>query len=277
MKRAYLTFDDGPSVYTDKLTDFLCSKNISAIYFVHGGNMQKTEFFPSIIRSIRKGIVIGNHSLNHDRASVIGFKEQTRQILEAQKLIDQAYKEAGIENPSRYFRFPHLDRGCSNAHPIDINTVSENYRDYVRDLFWEGVNIEGIEPPNAEQIQLKKDLQHWLKENGFKKLPTPEVTLPWWAESELGEAIDSLVTFSTSDWMMGPRHKGKNKLKTVKELTDKIDSDPFLNREDSAHIILMHDDRDPQNERSEDFLTITENLVNHMLNQNFTFLQFKET
>lgn len=96
-------------------------------------------------------------------------------------------------------------------------------------------------------------------------------------QSELAEAIDSLVTFSTSDWMLGPRHKGKDSLKTIKDLTDKIDSDPFLNKEDTAHIILMHDDRDPQNEKSEDLLTITENLVNHMLNQNFTFLQFKET
>ncbi|OIN85617.1 MAG: hypothetical protein AUJ12_08715 [Alphaproteobacteria bacterium CG1_02_46_17] len=277
MKRAYLTFDDGPSIYTDRLVDFLCSKNVPAIFFVHGENMMKEHYFPSIVRAIKKGIVIGNHSLNHNRASEIGFEEQTRQIIEAQKLIDRAYHEAGRDHAPRYFRFPHLDRGCGNAHVIDMATVEELYRDYVRDLFWEGVRIETKEPPTAEQIELKNSLQKWFIQNGFKKLPTPGVTFPWWVKSELSEAVDSLVTFSTSDWMMGPRHAGKDQFKTTDALKNKIDTDPWLNREDSAHIILMHDDRDPANEQREDLLTITENLVNHMLNSNFTFLEFKET
>jgi hypothetical protein len=151
---------------------------------------------------------------------------------------------------------------------IDFNTVPEIYRDFVQSLFWDGVRLENKEPPTQAQIQLKKDMQSWLSDNGFTKLPTPDVTFPWWTESELGQAIDALITYSTSDWMVTPRHVGKWPYKNVADLCKKIDSDPFLLSEESAHIILMHDDR-------EDLLTEAENLVTHFLNQDFRFLPFK--
>jgi hypothetical protein len=68
--------------------------------------------------------------------------------------------------------------------------------------------------------------------------------------------------------MVTPRHIGKWPYKNTDDLCRKIDDDPFLSSEKSAHIVLMHDDR-------EDSLTITENIVTHFLNQNFGFLPFK--
>lgn len=277
MKRAYLTFDDGPSHYTEKLTDFLVEKNIQATYFVHGENMRNAQYFPKIVDAIKKGMVIGNHSLNHDRASDIGFEEQTRQILEAQKLIDEAYNQAGIDKAPRYFRFPHLDRGATNTNVIDFTTVDEKYRDDVQKIFWEGVRLENKNPATNEQIELKHRLQSWLTESGFTKLPTPDVKFPWWCNSELGSAIDLMVTFSTSDWMIIPRHRGNYAPKTINDLLNKIDNDKFLNDTSSANIILLHDDRDKNGEKQDDLLTITKNIVNHMLNSNFTFLKLKET
>ncbi|HNQ91379.1 MAG TPA: polysaccharide deacetylase family protein [Alphaproteobacteria bacterium] len=266
MKRAYLTIDDSPSKHTDELTDFLVSKNVPAVLFARGAFMDADEGFTKIVRAIEKGFTIANHSYAHERTSEIGFENQTGQILRTQNLIDRAYDEAGIARPPRYFRFPHLDRGCGNAFPINFETVPNEYRDYVQHLFWDGVRLETKTPPTPGQLKLKNDIQSWLAGNGFVKMPTPDITLPWWTGTELETAIDAMITFSTSDWMLSPRHVGKWPPKTAKDLTDKIDNDPFLNREDSAHIILMHDDR-------EDLLTITENLVNHYLNSNFTFLK----
>ena len=270
MKKVYLTIDDSPSNNTDALTDFLFEKKVPAVLFARGEFMDpekgNQEGFDKIVRTIKKGFIIANHSYAHERTSEIGFENQTSQIARTQLLIDQAYEEAGAEKPPRYFRFPHLDRGCGNAHAIDFNTVPEQYRDYVQHLFWDGVRLETKEPPTLAQKQLKNDVQNWLSENGFKKFPTPDVSLPWWTQSELGQAIDSLVTFSTSDWMVTPRHIGKWPVASVDDIKTKMENDPWLNREDSAHIVLMHDDR-------EDLLTITENIVNYMLNSNFTFLK----
>ncbi len=269
-KKVYLTIDDSPSKNTDALTDFLSSLNIPAVLFARGEFMDPSagnqEGFDKIVRAIRKGFIVGNHSYAHDRTSEVGYASQTTQIAKTQNLIDRAYEVAGAEPPPRYFRFPHLDRGCGNAHAIDFMTVPEQYRTYVQHLFWDGVRLETKEPPTPAQLQLKNDIQIWLLENGFKKLPTPDVTMPWWTESELGEAVDSLVTFSTSDWMVSPRHKGKWDIASTEDINKKIDADPWLNREDSAHIVLIHDDR-------EDLLTVTENIINHMLNSNFIFLK----
>lgn len=266
MKRAYLTIDDSPSHHTDELTDFLASKNVPAVLFARGAFMETEDGFSKIVRAIQKGFTIANHSYAHERTSEIGFENQTQQILKTQNLIDRAYDEAGVAKPPRYFRFPHLDRGCGNAFPIDFGTVPEEHRNYVQHLFWDGVRLETKSSPAADQIKLKNNIQLWLAQNGFVRMPTPDVTLPWWTGTELESAIDAMITFSTSDWMLSPRHIGKWPIKTIGDLINKIDSDPFLNREDSAHIILMHDDR-------EDLLTVAENLVNHYLNSNFTFFK----
>ena len=172
MKKVYLTIDDSPSNNTDALTDFLFEKKVPAVLFARGEFMDpekgNQEGFDKIVRAIKKGFIIANHSYAHERTSEIGFENQTSQIARTQLLIDQAYEEAGAEKPPRYFRFPHLDRGCGNAHAIDFNTVPEQYRDYVQHLFWDGVRLETKEPPTLAQKQLKNDVQNWLSENGFK-------------------------------------------------------------------------------------------------------------
>ncbi len=264
-KTAYLTIDDSPSRHTDEMVDFLVSSKIPALLFARGGFMEEVTYFEKIVRAIKKGMVIANHSYAHERTSEIGFTSQTEQILKTQALIDRAYDFAEVKKPPRYFRFPHLDRGCGNAWVIDFETVPEPYRDFVKSLFWDGVRLETKEPPTSQQLQLKADIQTWLVDNGFQKFSPPDMTLPWWVQSELGEAIDVLITYSTSDWMITPRHIGKWPYKTIDDLCLKIKNDSYLSTHESAHIILMHDDR-------EESLTITEKLITYFLNQNFRFL-----
>lgn len=264
-KKIYLTIDDSPSKDTDGLIDFLSSKNIPAMLFARGAFMEEKDSFERIVRAIKNGFLIANHSYAHERTSEIGFKNQTDQILKTQKLIDRAYEEAGIQKPPRYFRFPHLDRGCGNAWIIDFETVSKEYREYVQSLFWDGVRLENKDIPTPAQIQCKKDIQNWLSDNNFQKFSPSDVTFPWWVESELGQAIDVLITYSTSDWMATPRHLGKWPYKNTDDLCQKINDDRFLLTSPSSHIVLMHDDR-------EESLTITKKLIMHFLNQNFSFL-----
>lgn len=264
-QKIYLTIDDSPSKDTDDLVSFLGSKNIPAMLFARGAFMENKENFAKIIRAAKNGFLIANHSYAHERTSEIGFKNQVEQIAKTQKMIDRAYDEAEVQRPLRYFRFPHLDRGCGNAWVIDFETVPEKYRTHVQNLFWDGVRLENKAPPTATQIQCKKDIQNWLVDNNFQKFSPSDVTFPWWVKSELGQAIDVLITYSTSDWMATPRHLGKWPYKNIDDLCKKINDDPFLLTNPSSHIVLMHDDR-------EDSLTITKKLITHFLNQNFIFL-----
>lgn len=268
MKKLYLTIDDSPSPYTNQLVDYLVSRNIPAILFVRG-DMMAQHGTASITRAIEKGFLIGNHSYAHERTSDIGFDEQVRQIEVTQKLIDRAHHDAGVSNYARYFRFPHLDRGTTNVHPIDFNTVNETDRQMVMDMFHIGLRPEKADAPSPAQLKLKQNLQDWLRQNDYQKLPTPEVSFPWWHKSELGDAIDSLITFSSCDWMLNPRHIGKWPYRTISDLYGHIDRDQAMQSTESANIVLMHDDR-------ENLLTITENLIDHVLKKNFTFLQFQE-
>jgi len=266
-KNIYLTIDDSPSKDTDELVDFLLSHNIPALLFARGALMEDKDSFAKISRAIKHGFLIANHSYAHERTSEIGFKNQTEQITKTQILIDRAYDDAEVQRPPRYFRFPHLDRGCGNAWVIDFKTVPEHYRDFVTHLFHDGVRLENKDPPTSTQIQLKNDLQNWLKDNNFEKFSPLDINHPWWSESELSEATDMLMTYSTSDWMTTPRHLGKWIYKDTEALCKKIDDDPFLQSTTSSGIILMHDDR-------EESLTITRKLIKHFLNQNFHFLSF---
>lgn len=267
-KYLYLTIDDSPSAQTDALTDFLLQKNIPAVLFVRGALMEDPQNFSKIVRAIQKGFLIGNHSYAHERTSHIGFDAQTSQITKTQNLIDRAYNAAEKKQPIKTFRFPHLDRGCGNAYVADFENFPSAYRDAAQKLFWDGVRLENTDRPTPAQMTLKNDIQRWLRAEGFETLPTQKVTHPWYCATELGQAVDTLITYSTSDWMILPRHLGKWPYQSLDDLTRKIDSDPWLNTPESANIVLIHDYGE------EDSLTHFRKLITYFLNQNFEFINF---
>ena len=266
MPDAYLTIDDSPSKDTDRLVDFLVMRGVPAVLYARGEFMETLEGFERIVRAIDKGFLIGNHSYGHERTSVVGFDEQSWRILKTQDLIDKAYAASRQKQPAKTIRFPHMDRG-SGAWIVDFDKAPEEYRDYLKKLFWEGLNVESLEKPGPEKWQLKDKMQGWLKAQGFEALRTPGITHPWFIQSEMSEAVDAMYSFSTSDWMVTPRHAGKQKYKSLDDLKQKIDDDIWLQKENSTHIILAHDDR-------EDCFNVTTGLIDHMLDTGFEFLPF---
>lgn len=62
-KRIALTFDDGPSHYSEQVLDILRSRNVKAAFFVCGRNVER---FPEILqRMYAEGHTVGNHSYSH--------------------------------------------------------------------------------------------------------------------------------------------------------------------------------------------------------------------
>lgn len=83
-----LTFDDGPSQYTDKILQILKKHNAYATFFVVGN---KVSFYDDTLREILKqGSEIGNHSYSHKlltRLSEEEFKEDLNKTQETIKKI----------------------------------------------------------------------------------------------------------------------------------------------------------------------------------------------
>jgi peptidoglycan/xylan/chitin deacetylase (PgdA/CDA1 family)/uncharacterized protein YraI len=64
IKIAYLTIDDGPSIYTSKLLDTLDKYNAKATFFMLNGNMNAQ---PKVVRRmVKEGHAVGSHGVTHD-------------------------------------------------------------------------------------------------------------------------------------------------------------------------------------------------------------------
>ena len=104
----YLTFDDGPSIYTDELLDILKKYNVKATFFVTSNGSDST-----ILREYNEGHTIGLHTNSHDYSYVYSSIDNYFADLYA---IQNRVKNVTGEAPN-LIRFP----GGSS------NTVSTNY------------------------------------------------------------------------------------------------------------------------------------------------------
>lgn len=80
-----LTFDDGPSKYTDDILDILKENYINATFFVIGN---KVKYYSNTLnKSIANGNEIGNHTYNHKSLSNLKLDDILSQINKTQDII----------------------------------------------------------------------------------------------------------------------------------------------------------------------------------------------
>jgi peptidoglycan/xylan/chitin deacetylase (PgdA/CDA1 family) len=270
---AYMTIDDSPTYDTDRLTDFLVERNVPAVLFCIGGaykdvgiECQGIEQLPDpLVRAVEKGFVLGNHTYTHSRSSEMSFEQVVEEIEMTEKLIDELYKKARKTRTVKLLRFPQIDRGCGNANVVDFSKAGDYAQD-IKDIFLKGLNIKET-PISVENMEKKEKLQAYLSREGFTADIFGGINFPWYAETEMADAKDSLYTFSTADWMMNPdfRAKGYTWLyNSIEELKQRIDEDQWLNSPASANIVLAHDHNN--------MYGATTALIDHMLSKNIRFL-----
>ena len=269
---AYMTIDDSPTHDTDALTDFLVERNVPAVIFAIGTaytdlhlQCEGMEQLPDPIqRAIEKGFLIGNHTYTHRRSSELSFEEVVSEIEKTETLIDGLYRKAGKTRKHKLIRFPHIDRGAG-GWVVDYAAAGQ-YGDTLGELFGKGLNIT-LDPPSAAQVEKKARIQDYLKREGFSADLYQGVNFPWYTQTEMAQARDSLYTFSTSDWMMNPDfadHRHKWAYQSLDALKQKIDDDPWIFSDSSANIILAHDHNN--------MYDVTTALVDHMLARGIKFL-----
>lgn len=98
--KIYLTFDDGPSCYTDEILDILREYDIKATFFVVG---REDENSLAIYRRIvAEGHTLGMHSYSHKYSEVYASREAF--IQDMTKLSDLLYATTGVR--PEVCRFP---------------------------------------------------------------------------------------------------------------------------------------------------------------------------
>jgi len=104
--KVYLTFDDGPSCYTEDILDILDRYDVKATFFVVG---KESDYAKELLRDIvARGHTLGMHSYSHKYADVYASLEAFAE--DFVKLQEYLYEVTGVE--STVYRFPG---GSSNT------------------------------------------------------------------------------------------------------------------------------------------------------------------
>lgn len=138
----YLTFDDGPSKYTEQVLDILKKEGIKATFFVVG------ELVPNrkavVARAAREGHAIGNHTYNHVYSELYGsFKGFWSQVVKTDEILEETLGEkpfllrapGGTATNFDSFYYYYLEQAGYNV--VDWNVDS-------RDATRQGVPAEEI-------------------------------------------------------------------------------------------------------------------------------------
>lgn len=110
IRRVYLTFDDGPSAYTDDILDILDAYGVKATFFVVG----KQGYTEQYQRIVEEGHTLGMHSYSHKYQEIYSSLEAYRQDMD--KLHDYLYELTGVD--CKIARFPG---GSSNKKTSRVN------------------------------------------------------------------------------------------------------------------------------------------------------------
>ncbi|MBO4375416.1 MAG: polysaccharide deacetylase [Lachnospiraceae bacterium] len=146
VKKAYLTFDDGPSVNTGKILDILKQYNVKATFFVCGtvdGNENLRNLYKRIVD---EGHTIAMHSYSHRYGTLYASAKSFEDDLD--KIHSLIYNETGVD--ARLYRFP----GGSG------NTVSKHdMNDFIRILHDRGYEYQdwNVYPGNSEGTSIPAD------------------------------------------------------------------------------------------------------------------------
>lgn len=155
--KVYLTFDDGPSIYTTEIMDILEQYNVKATFFVVGKESDAAKEFLKEI--VDRGHSVGIHSYSHNYSkiyeSVDSFAEDFT------KLREYVYDVTGVK--SNLYRFPG---GSSNTvSDVDVQLLVDYLNEQGVTFYdWNISSGDGgsIELPVEKLVEnCTKDIAKW--------------------------------------------------------------------------------------------------------------------
>ena len=138
-KRAFLTFDDGPTDVTPRILDILKQENIKATFFVLGSNVKKK---PELVkRMYDEGHFIANHGYSHVYSNIYSSPQA---VLNEFNSCNEEVKKAIGENEynSHLFRFPG---GLAGGTYAEIKKQAKDLlmQNNIVNVDWNALNGDG--------------------------------------------------------------------------------------------------------------------------------------
>ena len=158
----FLTFDDGPTPYTDDVINLLAQYNIKATFFAVG--FQMDAFSYQIKPLLTQGHALGCHSFTHEFPDIyLTTDSLMKEVLRWER---ELYSIMGGVTPYRLFRFPggsstdYLGRGRLAELRKALNAVGYSSYDWncANNDAWDGMRYEG----EAKDAYLKRQLKTTL-------------------------------------------------------------------------------------------------------------------
>ena len=199
-KKAYLTFDDGPSDITSGILDVLKEHDVKATFFIKGVSI---KYHPDYLnRIVDEGHTIGNHTVTHKYESIYTsletltqeIKENNRRILEQTGVVPVAFRFPGGSSNSMFEKYSDVPL---NDWLNLINDLGMEYYDWnVSSLDASGKKLSADEIYNAvikgcegkEQVTI---LMHDVNPNTSTLEALPRIIE---ILKELGYSIEPITT-----------------------------------------------------------------------------------
>lgn len=116
-RKVYLTFDDGPSCYTEEILDILDQYDVKATFFVVGKESDWAR--EALQKIVDRGHTLGMHSYSHKYGEIYQSLESFSEDLD--KIQNYVYDATGVT--STVYRFPG---GSSNTiSKLDMNDFAD--------------------------------------------------------------------------------------------------------------------------------------------------------
>jgi peptidoglycan/xylan/chitin deacetylase (PgdA/CDA1 family) len=138
---AQLTFDDGPSAFTDALLDVLGRHDVKATFFVIGELVADCP--DTVRRTVDEGHAIGNHSWDHPHLAALSEQEVRDQLQRTSAAI-----AAVIGREPELFRPPFGDTSQTVARVAGELGM--------RQVLWD-VDTEDWQEPGREVVEARID------------------------------------------------------------------------------------------------------------------------
>ena len=117
-----LTFDDGPSAYTERLLDGLARLNAKATFFMVGRSIEQRPDIP--VRMVAEGHEIANHSYSHP---ILTYDNVSYQLGKTRELLARYGGERNY-----LVRAPYGSDAARSAYNAPVIWVALNVNDYMR-------------------------------------------------------------------------------------------------------------------------------------------------
>lgn len=147
-KRAFLTFDDGPSEVTNQILDTLKQEKVKATFFVLGSNVKT---LPNVVKRIYdEGHYIANHGYSHNYTNIY---QTPQSVVDEFNATEAAIKNAlgNQEYNSYLFRFPGGMPGGKHAQ-LKAEAAQILEQNGVAHLDWNALTSDAAGAKTSEEM-----------------------------------------------------------------------------------------------------------------------------